>query len=154
MSKGAGEARTVSNVEPWATQSPYLSKGFERAEALYNAAGPSYYPGQTYVDFAPQTTSALNLAETRAKAGSPLMGQANTEMLKQLKGDYLSPTSNPFIQNLYNKMAGDVTSGVQSQFSRAGRLGSGANQAVLAEELGNLSNQLYDQARSQLLSIK
>lgn len=145
MSKGAGEARTVSNVEPWATQSPYLSKGFERAEALYNAAGPSYFPGQTYVDFAPQTTSALNLAETRAKAGSPLMGQANTEMLKQLKGDYLSPTSNPFIQNLYNKMAGDVTSGVQSQFSRAGRLGSGANQAVLAEELGNLSNQLYGQ---------
>ena len=98
MSKGAGEARTVSNVEPWETQIPYLQKGFERAE-----------------------------------------------MMKQLKGDYLDPTSNPFITNLYNKLAGDVTSGVQSQFTSAGRLGSGANQAVLAEQLGNLGTQLYGQ---------
>ena len=37
MSKGAGEAKTVSNVEPWETQIPYLSKGFERAESLYQA---------------------------------------------------------------------------------------------------------------------
>ena len=35
MSKGAGAARTVQNVEPWATQQPYLTKGFERAEGLY-----------------------------------------------------------------------------------------------------------------------
>jgi hypothetical protein len=40
-------------------------------------------------------------------------------------------------------MAGDVTSGVQSQFSKAGRLGSAANQAVLADELGQLANQVY-----------
>jgi hypothetical protein len=145
MSKGAGEARTVSNVEPWETQIPYLTKGFERAEGLYNQAGPNYFPGQTYVDFSPQTNTALNRAETRATAGSPLMGQANTEMLKQLRGDYLDPTSNPFITNLYNKLAGDVTSGVQSQFTSAGRLGSGANQEVLAGALGDLGTQLYGQ---------
>ena len=40
-------------------------------------------------------------------------------------------------------MAGDVTAGVQSEFSKAGRYGSGANQAVLARELGNLANQVY-----------
>jgi len=145
MSKGAGEAKTVSNVEPWETQIPYLSKGFERAESLYQAPGPNYFPGQTYVDFSPQTDLALKAQEARAKAGSPLMGQANTEMLKQLKGDYLDPTSNPFITNLYNKLAGDVTSGVQSQFTSAGRLGSGANQEVLAGALGDLGTQLYGQ---------
>ena len=133
MSKGAGEAKTVSNVTPWATQIPYLEEGFKRAESLYQAPGPNYFPGQTYVDFSPQTDLALKAQEARAKAGSPLMGQANTEMLKQLKGDYLDPTSNPFITNLYNKLAGDVTSGVQSQFTSAGRLGSGANQEVLAK---------------------
>ena len=145
MSKGAGEARTVSNVEPPEFQLPYLTKGMERAEALYNQAGPNYFPGQTYVDFSPQTNTALNLAEKRATTGSPLMGQANSEMMKQLQGDYLDPTSNPFISNLYNKLAGDVTSGVQSQFTSAGRLGSGANQEVLANSLGDLGTQLYGQ---------
>ena len=143
MSKGAGEAKTVSNVTPWETQVPYLTKGFERAESLYNQSGPSYYPGKTYVDFSPQTTTALNAAETRAKAGSPLMAQAQSELLKQAKGDYLSPTSNPFLKDLYNQMAGDVTAGVQSQFTKAGRLGSGANQDVLADSLGDLATKVY-----------
>jgi|TARA_R100000234_G_scaffold113765_1_gene88422 hypothetical protein len=143
MSKGAGEARSVQNVEPWETQAPYLQSGFERAEALYNAPGPNYYPGQTYVDFSPQTTTALNLAEQRATAGSPLVRQAQSELLKQAQGQYLSPTTNPYIQNLFNQMAGDVTSGVQSQFSRAGRLGSAANQAVLADSLGDLATRVY-----------
>ncbi len=143
MSKGAGEARSVQNVEPWETQAPYLQSGFQRAEALYNAPGPNYYPGQTYVDFSPQTTTALNLAEQRATAGSPLVQQSQSELLKQAQGQYLNPTTNPYIQNLFNQMAGDVTSGVQSQFSRAGRLGSAANQAVLADSLGDLATRVY-----------
>jgi len=143
MSKGAGEAKTVSNVTPWETQTPYLEKGFERAESLYNQAGPSYYPGKTYVDFSPQTNVALLAAENRALAGSPIMAQAQSELLKQAKGDYLSPTSNPYIQDLYKQMAGDVTAGVQSQFSKAGRLGSAANQDVLADSLGDLATKVY-----------
>tara|TARA_R110002020_G_scaffold352138_1_gene565265 strand:+ start:383 stop:1195 length:813 start_codon:yes stop_codon:yes gene_type:complete len=143
MSKGAGEAKTVSNVTPWETQVPYLEKGFERAESLYNQAGPNYYPGQTYVDFSPQTSLALGAAELRALKGSPLMAQAQGELLKQAQGQYLSPTSNPFLKGLYDQMAGDVTAGVQSQFTSAGRLGSGANQEVLADSLGKLANQVY-----------
>ena len=143
MSKGAGEARTVQNIEPWATQQPYLTKGFERAESLYGQPGPSYYPGQTYAGFSPQTETALTAAQTRATAGSPLLQQSQAELLKQAQGQYLSPTTNPYLQGLYNQMAGDVTAGVQSEFSKAGRYGSGANQAVLARELGNLANQVY-----------
>jgi len=143
MSKGAGEARSVQNIEPWATQQPYLTKGFERAESLYGQPGPSYFPGQTYAGFSPQTQTALTAAEQRATAGSPLLQQSQAELLKQAQGQYLSPTTNPYLQGLYNQMAGDVTAGVQSEFSKAGRYGSGANQAVLARELGNLSNQVY-----------
>ena len=40
-------------------------------------------------------------------------------------------------------MAGDVTAGVQSQFSKAGRLGSAANQDVLADSLGDLATKIY-----------
>ena len=143
MSKGAGEARSVQNIEPWATQQPYLTKGFERAESLYGQPGPSYYPGQTYAGFSPQTETALTAAQARATAGSPLLQQSQAELLKQAQGQYLSPNTNPYLQGLYNQMAGDVTAGVQSEFSKAGRYGSGANQAVLARELGNLSNQIY-----------
>ena len=143
MSKGAGEARSVQNIEPWATQQPYLTKGFERAESLYGQPGPSYYPGQTYAGFSPQTETALTAAQARATAGSPLLQQSQAELLKQAQGQYLSPATNPYLQGLYNQMAGDVTAGVQSEFSKAGRYGSGANQAVLARELGNLANQVY-----------
>ena len=122
MSKGAGEARSVQNIEPWATQQPYLTKGFERAESLYGQPGPSYYPGQTYVGFSPQTETALTAAQTRATAGSPLLQQSQAELLKQAQGQYLSPATNPYLQGLYNQMAGDVTAGVQSEFSKAGRL--------------------------------
>jgi hypothetical protein len=149
MSKGAGEARSVQNIEPWATQQPYLTKGFERAESLYGQPGPSYYPGQTYVGFSPQTETALTAAQTRATAGSPLLQQAQSELLKQAQGQYLSPTTNPYLQGLYNQMAGDVTAGVQSAFAGSGRYGSGANQAVLARELGNLANQVYAPAYQQ-----
>ena len=76
-------------------------------------------------------------------AGSPLLQQSQAELLKQAQGQYLSPNTNPYLQGLYNQMAGDVTAGVQSEFSKAGRYGSGANQAVLARELGNLANQVY-----------
>ncbi len=143
MSKGAGTAKTVTNTEPPAFQLPYLTKGMERAEDLYNATGPNYFPGQTYVDFSPQTNAALTAAENRALTGSPLLQQSQNELLKQAQGQYLTPTSNPFIQDLYNQMAGDVTAGVQSQFSKAGRLGSGANQEVLAGALGDLATQVY-----------
>ena len=143
MSKGSGEARSVQNIEPWATQQPYLTKGFERAEGLYGQPGPSYFPGQTYAGCSPQTETALTAAQTRATAGSPLLQQSQAELLKQAQGQYLSPNTNPYLQGLYNQMAGDVTAGVQSEFSKAGRYGSGANQAVLARELGNLSNQVY-----------
>ena len=150
MSKGStGERATVSYAEPPAWQTPYLKTGLERAENLYQSSAPQYYPGQTYVGFAPQTQAALGLAEQRATQGSPLTAPAQSEILKQIQGQYLTPTTNPYLQGLYNQMAGDVTAGVQSQFSQAGRYGSGANQAVLARELGNLANQVYAPAYQQ-----
>ncbi len=77
------------------------------------------------------------------------MASSQSEVNKMLQRQYLSPTTNPYAQALFNHMAGDVTSGVQSQFSKAGRLGSAANQAVLADELGQLANQVYGDQYNQ-----
>ena len=87
--------------------------------------------------------TALQLAQARAIGGNPLLGSAQGEVNKILQGDYLSPTSNPFLQNVAQQVADNVTSQVQSQFTRAGRLGSGANQEILAKQLADSQNRLF-----------
>ena len=144
MSKGSNPQNitTTTSAEPSEFVRPYVSEAFDQAQNLFQSSTPNYFPAQTYTDFAPETTAALNLASARALS-NPLLASSQGEINKILQGQYLSPTSNPYLQNLYNQMAGDVTSGVQSQFSKAGRLGSAANQAVLAQELGDLATKVY-----------
>ena len=146
MSKGSnpGSVTTTTSAEPSEFIKPYYTQAINSAQELYeNPNAPSFFPNNTYVDFAPETNTALQLASQRAIQGNPLLGSSQLEINKVLSGDYLSPTSNPYAQSVYNQMAGDVTSQVQSQFSDAGRLGSSANQETLARSLGELGNKFY-----------
>ena len=144
MSKGSNPQNitTTTSSEPSEFVKPYVTEAFDQAQNMFQSTNPNYYPNQTYTDFAPETNAALQLASNRA-LNNPLLASSQNEINKILQGDYLSPTTNPYSEALYNQMAGDVTSGVQSQFSKAGRLGSAANQEVLASELGKISNQVY-----------
>jgi len=72
MSKSAGTQTTQTITEPWKVQSPYLEKGFERAEELFNASTPNYYPNQTYVPFASETETALKLAKSKSITRQPI----------------------------------------------------------------------------------
>ena len=145
MSKGSNPTNvtTTTSADPSEFVKPYLSEAFGQAQDLFQSATPNYYPNQTYTDFAPETNAALQLQTARALQGNPLLGSSQNEINNILSGQYLNPTSNPYSQALYNQIAGDVTSGVQSQFSKAGRLGSGANQEILARELGKVGQQVY-----------
>ena len=144
MSKGSNPQNITTTVanEPSEFVRPYLTEAVGQAQDLFRSTTPNYFPSQTYADFAPETTAALNLASARA-LNNPLLGSSQNEINKILQGDYLTPTSNPYLQDLYNQMAKNVTSGVQSQFTKAGRLGSAANQEVLARELGDLATKVY-----------
>ena len=146
MSKGSNPTNvtTTSSSEPSEFIRPYFQQAVDAAQDLYeNPDIPSFFPNNTFVDFAPETEAALQLASVRALQGNPLLGSSQQEINKILQGDYLSPTTNPYSQALFNQMAGDVTSQVQSQFSKAGRLGSGANQEILSRSLGELANRVY-----------
>lgn len=146
MSKGSNPTNvtTTSSSEPSEFIKPYFQQAVDAAQDLYeNPDIPSFFPNNTFVDFAPETEAALQLASVRALQGNPLLGSSQQEINKILQGDYLSPTTNPYSQALFNQMAGDVTSQVQSQFSKAGRLGSGANQEILSRSLGELANRVY-----------
>ena len=144
MSKGSNPTNvtTTTSAEPSDFVKPYVSEAFDQAQNLFQSASPNFYPNQTYTDFAPETNAAMQLATNRA-LNNPLLASSQSEINNILQGNYLSPTSNPYSQALYNQIAGDVTSGVQSQFSKAGRLGSAANQEVLASELGKVGTQVY-----------
>lgn len=144
MSKGSNPTNvtTTTSSEPSEFVKPYVTEAFDQAQNLFQSSTPNFYPNQTYTDFAPETTASLNLATQRA-LNNPLLASSQNEINSILQGNYLSPTTNPYSQALYNQIAGDVTSGVQSQFSKAGRLGSGANQEILARELGKVGTQVY-----------
>lgn len=145
MSKGSSpqNVTTTSSAEPSEFIRPYLEQAIDYGQDLFEADTPNFFPNNTYIDPSAETQTALNLATARAIAGNPLLNQSQNLAQKTLAGDFLSPTTNPYSQALFNQMAGDVTSKVQSQFSKAGRLGSGANQEILTRNLGELANQVY-----------
>lgn len=57
-----------------------------------------------------------------------------------LAGDRL--TGNPFLQGMIDKTNADITTGVDSRFSSAGRYGSGNHAGILAKSLADNENQL------------
>lgn len=143
MSKSAGTQTTQQITEPWQVQAPYLEKGFQRAEELFNSDVPNYYPNQTYVPFANETETALQLAKARATQGNPLLNQSQNYANNVMSGAFLNPSTNPYLNNLFNTMSDRVTAGVNSNVSQAGRYGSPAHTGMVADSLGNLANQVY-----------
>jgi hypothetical protein len=140
---------TTSKIDP-AIQ-PYLSYGLGEAQRLYQAGGPKYYTGQTYVAPSQTTQAGLQALETRAMQGSPLVGQAQQQIQNTIGGDYLS--GNPFFQGAFapaaqaattefNQAIGDISSAA----SKAGRYGSGAMGSLQDRASGQLAQQLSNAA--------
>ncbi len=67
------------------------------------------------------------------------------EYERTLQGDYLNPSTNPYLDMVYKHAAGLVGADVDSRFAGSGRYGSGAHQGVLAEKLGGLASNLFGQ---------
>ena len=137
--KGGGQSGTQTTTqksEPWSGQQPYLRRGFQEAERQFDSDQPAYFPGQTYTDFDPATQQALQMQESRAVAGNPLVTQAQNEIGATLGGDYLRE-GNPHTTALTNRIAGDVRQGVDSSFAGAGRYGSGLHAQSLARGIGD-----------------
>lgn len=135
---------TTTQIDP-AIQ-PFLSYGLGEAQKLYQAGGPQYYPGQTFVAPSETTQRGLQALEQRAMTGNPLLGQAQQQLAGTVSGQYLS--GNPFFQGAFapaaqaatqqfQKAIGDISSAA----SKAGRYGSGAMERLQ----GSASNQLAQQ---------
>lgn len=128
------------------------------------AAGKAYtqlqkpyeqYPSQRISELTPQQTQGLSLTEQYAQ-NNPITPAAQNLSTSTLRGDYLSPETNPAWQSMSDQIAKAYRYGVAPQtdaaFTRANAFGqdnSAYNQQVLTNQeglatgLSNLAGQLY-----------
>ena len=156
-------APTTSSIDP-AIQ-PYLGYGLSEAQRLYQAGGPQYYGGQTFVSPSISTQTALQALEARSSLGNPLLQSAQNQLQGTVSGDYLG--GNPFFQGAFQPAARAAESqfkttlgDIASKSSLAGRYGSGAMGSLqdratgafsqsLANTAGQLAYQNYDAERAR-----
>ena len=108
MSFGGGSSGGTSTqqVTPYAPAEPALAQ-------ILSEAGQLYGQGVGAAGYVPPTQQTL-----QGLAGQEALGTAaQQQMAATLGGQYL----NPFLAPLIQKTAADITTGVQSQFSGAGR---------------------------------
>lgn len=140
---------TTSQIDP--TIQPYLGYGLQQAQQLYQAGGPQYYGGQTYVSPSTTTQTGLQALEARASLGNPLLQSAQNQLQSTVSGNFLS--GNPFFQGAFQPAAqaaqtqfqqtlGDIA----SKSSLAGRYGSGAMGSLQDRATGAFGQQLANTA--------
>ncbi len=139
MSKGGGSTRTVTqSVNPPAYAKPFLEFGLSEAKELYGDQ-PTYYPGQTTVGFAPESEMALQGIRQQAVTGSPFIGATQDVVMQNLMG------TNPLMAAAFRP----VVEQVEAQASKAGRYGSGYQQAALGQALAPMAYQAQQAAIQQ-----
>ena len=136
---------------------PYLQMGLQQAEKLFFQQQPSMYPGQTYVSPSEQTLTALQQQEQMAQAAQPMLQQAQ-QAYQQSLGTLGQTTSGQFLQGspyqqqmlaaatrpLTQAFSQQVIPGISSQFSAAGRYGSGAMERALGTASESFGRALGD----------
>lgn len=161
MGGGGGspqKSTTTTSIDP--SIKPYVTYGLEEAKRLYESESPSFFPGQTYVSPSEQTQQALQMAQQRAMAGSPLTGAAQAETLATIQGRGVNPFLAGALEQT-NRLAGEDylrnIRQLQSGASSMGRYGSAAQgqltgqaQDVYARALAERGGQLaYQSAEAE-----
>ena len=148
MAGGGGGTNTVTRTELDPTMRPYVQYGLSEAQRLYQTPNvPQYYPGQTYIGPSQQTTAALEAAQARAMQGNPLVPAAQQQLQQTISGQFLG--ANPYLEAALQPAFGAAqrqyeaaTNQALSNFSRAGRYGSGAMQGALTNVGGEFARAL------------
>lgn len=127
----------TSNIDPLIA--PYLREALEESRSLFLGTPPAFFPGTTYVPPSAQTLEALDAAEMVSRGAAPFFEQARggfmtglTGLEKTARGGFLG--SNPYLNAMVTAASRPLTQqfqeqvlpGISSQYSAAGRYGSGA----------------------------
>lgn len=169
----SGATQTTSTVEkadPWSGVQPYLQDVYARAQGWMRSDNPQYFPESTIGPQAPETLDAQALMKQRAVYGSPLEHLAKMQNAATMGGMYLNSNpaqpywnysmggnflnSNPYIDATFNRAVQPISQqfsdivmpGIASQFSAAGRYGSGAHQDAMQKATQAYGRTLSDTA--------
>jgi hypothetical protein len=139
MSKGGGTTRQVTQTLTDPTTAPFKEFGLSEAKKLYEAGPMQYYPGQTVVGFSPESQMALSGLRQQAIQGSPFIGAVQDVVMQNLMG------TNPLQSAAFRP----AIQAVEAQAAKAGRYGSGYQQAAVAEALAPMAYQAQQEAIRQ-----
>jgi hypothetical protein len=115
------------------------------------------YPGSTATPTSPYLTQGAAQLGGLAQQGSPITGSAEQLGASTLRGDYLNPQSNPWLERTFQAGARGVTNeyqnavlpGLETRFARGGVGNSsynaalGRSQDALGTSLADLATQVY-----------
>jgi hypothetical protein len=123
---GGGGTNTVTRTELDPTMRPYVEYGLKEAQNLYQSELPAFYPGQTYIGPSQTTQAAMQMAQDRAAAGSPLTrgAQQTVGALQTAVNPALGGFSDIFSRSMYMPGAdvyGAMSSGAMSDTTNQGR---------------------------------
>jgi hypothetical protein len=140
MSKGGGgDTRQITQTTSApAYAQPFLEYGLSEAKNLYGNQ-PQFYPGQTTIGFSPESEMALSGTRQMAINGSPFIGATQDVVMQNLMG------TNPLMSAAFRP----VVEQVQAQAAKAGRYGSGYQQAALGQALAPMALQAQQAAIGQ-----
>lgn len=154
-SGGSTIQTTTTNNTPW--NSSQLNDVFGQAKSQFNQGPYQFFPNSTVVPFSNQTNTALQNTEARAGQASPIISGAQQSLGATLNGDYLNG-GNPAFTGMMDRIGSDVRQRMDSQFSGAGRYGSGSHQAAtagaLADAASSLAYQNYGDERTKMMQAQ
>jgi hypothetical protein len=136
---------TTQTAMPPSYLMPYITRGLQGAQSLYDQGPAKYYPGQTVVPFSTETETALQGIAQRAQAGSPINSAAQTYATNTLTNPITSQfgaATNPYLDATFNRAADSVQNRLQTGFARSGR-NIEAARPIANQELGDLANTIY-----------
>ena len=137
---GGGGSQTVNTQTlPPDYALPFLQFGLAEAKEQFMSPRPQFFPQSTVVGFSPESELALGGIRDRALDPNSLTAATQGVVRQNLMG------TNPLAMAAFQP----VVDRVQSQFARAGRYGSGANQQALASALAPAALQLQQSAIGQ-----
>ena len=144
---GLSSKKTVQSNEPWQAAQPYIIKGLEQTGRVFDANQPSLdkYAAEsfgTYGRVAPGAEQGINLSQdfTNRTLAGDFMGKSPGSDLynRTMGGEFLN--NNPYLDGVLAKTRSNIANDVNSQFSTAGRYGSGAHTGVLGERMAEAEN--------------
>jgi hypothetical protein len=128
----------MSQTEPPDYAKPFLEFGLSEAKEMYDSP-QEFYSGATTVGFSPESEMALGGLRQQAITGSPFIGAVQDVVMQNLTG------TNPLMAAAFRP----AIEAVQAEASKAGRYGSGYQQAALGQALAPMAYEAQQAAIAQ-----